>query len=984
MTLSTLTRIIVAYTNAAEEYAKSTDFRIDGDYALSPPTNITDALENIHQDTENIILIFCQCPQDGNIWQRVINDLKSKTPFAEAIYIRVNIANATSRETLHANGIATSVLQGGFCAYFEPVSKRLFERDILSGYIDAAHQRIVKRRKRYESSEYLTESTKTVSACAEEILEQLKTLTQYDRASVFLLSERDYITDQNGERTDRLIRKRVVIDRPNDAGPIDWHLLRPVKDDELVSKILSGSIKRKLFSDPANDPEIKDLWDSNKLSEVRSWIALPLTYLEEPIGLITLDATGDNRFGYPQISETGLSQFANQAAIALASAQQYEAATGLGDALEAVAEQKTLKTTLNVIAREACQLVGGVFSYVVIPNTAETVLEFVSAWSEEEEYNYLEVLKNEVKKFYIYEPSKNYRRKEGITVRSYLNASETGDHSTPPLDDCKNEFKGSLRQYLPQLYDSFMNFHHDLDEKSTQIISGSNIAISIIDRTPNASGHRRVLGVINVEHEDPCAFTSQHIETIERFADFAAIAIKKHYAQELIEDLFQASNEATAIVDSKYILKGLANKTQEAAGADKGVKIFIDIDNITYAEEVSDDVEDTPEGRRTRGGEGHTYWAISNNKQIVIDNIEDYEIEKDPVKRQQKYPDYHDKVINPATRDAGHKAVVCLPLRISKTSNPNHPEVIGAMWLHYSTKQQFTEDEINKLQLYADRVAVVYYNDIERKLLSINKRLGRRDITSKKASEELVEYVRDRFEARGVMFYADRGNGYVERFAASKEMEKFAAKKKDIGKPFMSLGETFSYEYETNEKTGEVKRRIEGLVGHLFAGVEKDGIDYRDQIHLVPNYLNYKHRVQADADTGKLHSLLAIRLEAPLTGKRIGVLVVVGKEGRDYSERTGTELEQFANLASNLLALMKFEAIEPPPPKPPWKTWIARLITFVIIALYIVAPYIYSQGETDTLIKIGLIIGQILIFAFVSDEARNLVTIIQKRISSRS
>lgn len=874
-------------------------------------------------DKYNTVLLVVQHNEDDDLWRKVVNDAKSRDPYVELILLNLE-GSARVSNILHE---PVDALNSGYYAYFE----HPYQHSVLKGYIRAASDRIERRKRRYESSAELNKKADNLGIAAKAILEQLGKLVEYDQATVSLISERGYIFDRETK-----IRRsvRTLLHQSYGKENINWWLLRPVKDDRVIEAVLTRELKRRVFPNAREDLDLEKYgWEKDRTPQINSWIVLPLRYLDNIVGVITLDALGDNYFSYADISEITIRQFANQAALTILSAQRTEINSLLKIALSAIAEQTEQESILETIAHEACKLVDGLFSYVVLPNKEETHLEFKSAAPT----SILYPLRERVD-FPIANSEKEIEDGQGITVLAYLRGK------TVLLDDCHGKYRASnqneeaaLSSYDLTAQRAYMRF----DPDGHGVKTGSNIAIPILDYIEKTvSGRPRVLGVINIEHENPSGFTEAQIDALEEFAGFAAIAIKTNNAKQRIHRLFEASNTAMSAItqDGEVdVIDRLANETENVAGADGGVKIFTNIDGRPVLRSFSKSANVTDETREARS-DGHTrklfeVASVDNScnkigSRIIIPDVSEHDIDN-----------YYGIVINPDTTKAGHNALVCLPMCLNE-------QVMGAMWLHFKKMQQFTETELKELQLYANRAAIGLRNEMERKLLEISEKIGQPRSDPRTIAQEIVDFVKNQFKVKGVIFYAnDTYRRRLSLYASTIDS------KDDDGKPIHHM------------PIGKIVKYGQGLAGHHFVAKDKDHIKYSQKtVHKDYNELPLNHQIEEDAKTGKLHSIYSIRLEAPLTGEKIGILILNDQTGRTYKS-SEKDLQRFAELSANLLALIHLV-------RPNWVVRIGSIILFVLgifllVGVTQIAPVIFGDQQLSVQVRIlaflvGVIAGAVL------------------------
>ena len=907
-------------------------------------TNKEGIEKQIRNKLRNLVVVLYQHPDDKpTLYEEVLHLIKGLDPYAELI-------NVT--ETKEENYDGSKILLSGYFGHFQPT----FMDSVLVAQIRAANFLISSRRARYDASSKLTLKTETVEDISLAIVEEFRKLIDCDdndvEVNLVWLSERNYLQgDPN--RLKSLVRTSIFNPENFDYTPSKKRLDRPIRNDDLIYDILSDRTKQIVF------PDLPEEFDKKIIPDAQSWIALPLKandksdegkWEHKPIALLT--ATLKTKIDYADVNIIRLLQFANESALALQTAQRNEEVESLRNALTSVAEKHDLQDILQVISREACKLINGLFSYIVVPDDEDTKLEYCGAWDHEYEEEFLSKLKTQYPCFPLHGQTKGGVRKgenkdkAGITVLSYMKKELV------LLDDCRNLFQdqiNSIREQSKSL-ESYLEFKYKTNGKEVQ--SGSAISIPIMDEKTE-----RVLGIFCVEHQFPCGFTTSQIETLKQFADFAKIAILDAETRKRTERLFKSSAEIPSFTDKiDEYYHDIAESIREATGANAGVKIFAKIDNITKLIGYSKDTI-LQEGDQHSRKDGHTVWAINNQRPVIIPNV-DYYVKH--FEQEKRYLSAENKSISikQTTLDNNIKAVICIPMTLQKQEHSKERIANGAIWLHFTAPQtdvnpqDENSEQLRELKLYANRAAVSLDNDIERKLLKISEAIS---VSSpdqhQEVADEIVEYLRDRFDVAGVLFYVDEPGKKLRRIACSTV----------DGKSFMQTGETVKYG--------------SGLVGNLFIAMDKDGYEYSGQTIHIPNYSeDYDHAIKKEADKGILHSLFAIRLHATLTNEKIGILVFAGHDvDRKYDE-SEEDLLRFARLAGNLLAHFTFS------PSPSLRRRIFQFaFIFTIIFVSTTKEVFVGESEIDLTFRFLLAFIATLIIMFAENPLARITRDIIER-----
>ena len=213
-------------------------------------------LSNIHQALQQLrdsefeydVVILHQTARDGDVWRLVLNETKEQNRFSELIVV---ISDNDKSVT------ASEVIRAGSFAYFE----YSFVPDVLLGYIDGARARIQDRKARIHFAGSINH-VETLKDISEVLLTELRGIVEWDFATLVLFDQRDYF-DPIGESetekyTSRLVRS-LQLHQP-DSSNINWKLLRPLRDDQLILEIVSGKRTQRIYPDVKQ--ELGDLWDS--------------------------------------------------------------------------------------------------------------------------------------------------------------------------------------------------------------------------------------------------------------------------------------------------------------------------------------------------------------------------------------------------------------------------------------------------------------------------------------------------------------------------------------------------------------------------------------------------------------------------------------------------------------------------------------------------------------------------------------------------
>lgn len=879
-TPKSLIHILYTENSERDEFSKTIDIIKDlssfNCYLHRSPDEFKTAIQSNSPNQITIVILHLNSKRDGEIfWRDIYYEVKAQNKFTEVIVI-------VSDEEKKISISAKDVLSSGCFAFFQYPH----EPEVLLGYILAAQDKAKERQNRIFFSETLNIS-KDLSSVVNVVAEQLKELTTADNVMLVYLKES---SNKQGYLPKILYPPIDIIGARKK--------IRPTKNDPLIDNILEGNIKRRIFPHPQSDEEIKHYWSAKKRNEnIKSWIALPLNHDDKLIGIILLDSYTEKHFNYGKINEAALEQLANQAATAIRLAEKEDAYKKLEEALKSLNESETYEGVLQGLAKEACKMVGGLFSYIVVPNEKKDWLHFVAAWSNNHHEKYIDELIRELS----FKNSGNRslesgfqiigEESKGITTKAYL------ESDTQLLNCISGKEYYKYEEEDPDARKKYFKFlYRYLDENGEEqvLLPESDIAIPII------GSDKEVLGVINVEHELPFAFTNEHIDVLKRLADFAAIAIKKELTikrekqeKKLLQDFigfsdFSISYEEDALDKLSYseriktFLDGLANQVLNISKADY-VSVFSVKDNISFCVGKATNFPSRSTSGITSGARpndplnyGHTFWCIEHKSKVVIYDTKKYKTSiesfEDPYGNQYKRTGDNSYIEINKRVDESINALVCIPM-LDLSNN-----AIGVIWMHHRANPKYNTDELDYFQKYANKAAnalrlaeTIYFKDIE---ILIGGHHPKEVVLS-----EIVNLAKDFFDIKGVSIY--------ETNTKRTELTRVATTMSDI----FPVGETINYG--------------EGLAGNLIKGQDLDYYDYSSGYIFISDYQKYGHPLKklTPRQKEKLGSVVGIRF--PFDGKAeeaIGVLVFFEslERKRNFKE-SSQKLTQLANLAGRYL-----------------------------------------------------------------------------------
>jgi len=827
------------------------------------------------------VVIIRQLANDKALWKRVLTKAKLENPSTEIMVI--NTDDTTGQD-------AGTVLNSGAYAYFiYPKSHTL------PGYIRAAVQRAEVRNIRREFSGKLNQ-TQSVEQVAELLIDTLSKLVGYDKATVVLLNKSTSFQDT---------WTRSIIHPSYSTKETDWELLRPISPheghDNFIYEILTNK-KPKIFPLIRNG---NNGWDLARKSteSIRSWLAIPLFYDEEPIALVTLDSATEGYYDYDRVNESTLELIANQAATALKNITRHMALTHLEGAFKEVAANTgpNLDDILKSIATMAGKLVGGTFAYVCIAENNGNFLRIRPNWtwaSLPNDKDYLEQMIDDLHGGFFtqdHEIHRNFKGKKGITTLAY----QLGQPVL--LGDIKNLTKVNYDDKTAS--DAYMDYAEG---------SMSDLAVPILDIKAE-----RHIGVINVEHPYPFAITPQHIESIKELGQFAATAIEKSAdhnrtikAGQRLEALLAAGAQVTSHIAYKdanglldttillqidrnqltHLLKVIANHGWEAAKVS-----WVAVNIYEKGQFIYDISRSAREGIRSgtgtmrTDGPSHSRWAMWKKEPVIISNIEEYEKKRkiDPEGCLYHDPDSNEPIpVNPQTYETGEaQAVLCTPLLLGE-------KAIGVIWFHYKDVHYFDEYEVENLKLFARLAATVIhqatlYNVANSRIKSFDQihKISSDDQAGKQWNwgQVLLPYL----TTSVVCASAIGGAIYID------------SRTKD------QLRRMISYNIPAKDRIRSPLRSIkygDGVVGRAF----------REGIYQVSNYPKWSGKITDAPDLG---STIGIRINDPYRQRPLGVLFVNREVNKSYAPDEIARLEEQAHELAPLLAIIRdlsdFRTIKP-------------------------------------------------------------------------
>ncbi|MBD2498912.1 GAF domain-containing protein [Nostoc sp. FACHB-280] len=378
---------------------------------------------------------------------------------------------------------------------------------------------------------------------------------------------------------------------------------------------------------------------------------------------------------FSDVEKFALELFANQAASTIYH-QEFlaekltwtKANTDLATAIEAIATRNDPDLLLKDIVRYAYSLVDASFSYLALLNEYQK-FDYKAAWPE----YILTELNHRTKKIFKDE-SDEKKIKIGITKL----AAEKKE--TILIADLQEE-KAKNSEYWQQ----YIQFK---EETRSELV----VPIIVIDK---------VIGVINLEHKDPYAFTNVHKEVIEHFARQVAIAFQKKSLVESVSNqkniLIGLQQSLQNIIEShpQNILQNAVWLTREAVGATEVIVVPIQKQKWKYEILIKDIIP----------------LDISNSKKNLINALEKVSLQVYNEQKNIYCPNINFPInrinINNYERRQVNNTSICSGLCVPFSSRD---EKIGVMWIIFSKsfEEELSEEDKAIYQVYANQIALAY------------------------------------------------------------------------------------------------------------------------------------------------------------------------------------------------------------------------------------------------------------------------------------
>ncbi|MFN2627286.1 MAG: GAF domain-containing protein [Gaiellaceae bacterium] len=199
----------------------------------------------------------------------------------------------------------------------------------------------------------------------------------------------------------------------------------------------------------------------------------------------------------------------------------------------------------------------------------------------------------------------------------------------------------------------------------------------------------RTLGVVHVGSLRPRTFTAEETQFLQLAADRAAIAIEharlfeaERAARIRMENLQAVTDAALAHLDLSALLEVLLPRIRAILHADTCAVLLLDeaTDELVARAAVGME-EEVEQGVRIPVGHGFAGTVAARREPVILDDVD------------------HADVLNPLLRQKGIKSMVGVPLLV-------RGDAIGVLHVGTLTPRLFTTDDVELLQLVAERVAL--------------------------------------------------------------------------------------------------------------------------------------------------------------------------------------------------------------------------------------------------------------------------------------
>jgi signal transduction histidine kinase len=198
-----------------------------------------------------------------------------------------------------------------------------------------------------------------------------------------------------------------------------------------------------------------------------------------------------------------------------------------------------------------------------------------------------------------------------------------------------------------------------------------------------------VLGVMHVGTLVPREFNEEDVELLQLVADRAALAIdharlfeSERKARDRLERVQTVTDVALTHLGLEQLLEALLLRTRDVLGVDTCAALLLDAErNELVARAALGIEEEVEQGVRIPVGGGFAGAVAASRKPVILPDLDNAH------------------VLNPILREKGIRSMLGVPLMV-------RDEVIGVMHVGTLTLRQFDEDDVELLQLVAERAAL--------------------------------------------------------------------------------------------------------------------------------------------------------------------------------------------------------------------------------------------------------------------------------------
>ena len=200
---------------------------------------------------------------------------------------------------------------------------------------------------------------------------------------------------------------------------------------------------------------------------------------------------------------------------------------------------------------------------------------------------------------------------------------------------------------------------------------------------------QRVVGVLHVGSLTPREFTANDVELLQLAGDRAALAIDharayraEQRARERLENLQLVTDAALAHLELEQLLEVLLPRIRDVLRADTCAVLLLSREGDELVARAAVGIEEEVEqGVRIPVGGGFAGTVAAKRRPVVLPDVD------------------HAHVLNPILREKGIKSLLGVPLVV-------RGDVLGVLHVGSLTPRDFNSDDIELLELVAERVAL--------------------------------------------------------------------------------------------------------------------------------------------------------------------------------------------------------------------------------------------------------------------------------------